>query len=121
MEKFVSEYFIIFPIILLIFWWFVRFVYGAWWKPKSLEKYFKSVGIEGTSYKLLYGDTEEYKNLMAQAWSKPMPLNHVIVPRVNPMWHRMVQKYGKCFLEIYLMIESMYSIAEIVFSLRNRT
>ncbi|KAH6774172.1 hypothetical protein C2S51_012576 [Perilla frutescens var. frutescens] len=97
MESFVSGYFI-FPIILLIFWWFVRFIYGAWWKPKSLEKYFKSIGIEGTSYKLFYGDTKASKNLMAQAWSKPMPLSHIIVPRVNPMWHRMVQNYGKISL-----------------------
>lgn len=92
MEKSVLEYFI-FPIILLIFFWVVRFIYGAPWKPKSLQKYSKSVGIEGTSYKLLYGDAKEYKKLMA--------LNHVIVPRVNPMWRRTVQKYGKCSLKIY--------------------
>lgn len=90
-----SEYFI-FPIILLIFCWFVRFIYGAPWKPKILDKYCKSVGIfEGTSYKLLYGDAKEHKKLMV--------LNHVILPRVNPMWHRTIQKYGKCSLKINLL------------------
>ncbi|KAL8498866.1 hypothetical protein ACS0TY_021995 [Phlomoides rotata] len=46
----------------------------------------------------MYGDVEKTKNLMVQAWSKPMCLNHSIVPRVNPMWHQMVQKYGKISL-----------------------
>ncbi|KAL2471927.1 Cytochrome [Abeliophyllum distichum] len=50
----------------------------------------------------MYGDMKEKKKLMAEAWSKPMSLNHAIVHRVDPMWHQMFHKYGKisvCFLQ----------------------
>ncbi|CAI9775511.1 unnamed protein product [Fraxinus pennsylvanica] len=69
-----------------------------WWKPKSLEKHLKKLGIRGNSYTLMYGDMKETKKLIAEAWSKPMPLNHAIVHRVNPLWHQMFHKYGKISL-----------------------
>ncbi|GFQ03931.1 cytochrome p450 cyp72a219 [Phtheirospermum japonicum] len=97
MKGFVFKY-IILAFVILILGCIVRVVYAVWWKPKSLEKYFRRIGIKGSSYKLMYGDLEDTKKLMAQAWSKPMPLNHSIVPRVNPIWHLMVQKYGKISL-----------------------
>ncbi|KAL2471934.1 Cytochrome [Abeliophyllum distichum] len=45
---------------------------------------------------------KETTKLMAEAWSKPMSLNHAIVHRVNPVWHQMFHKYGKislCWLQ----------------------
>ncbi|KAI3454178.1 hypothetical protein Pfo_010841 [Paulownia fortunei] len=97
MDGFIFKY-LIFPFVILVFCCILRVVYALWWKPKSLEKYFRGIGIEGSSYKLMNGDIEETKKLMAQARSKPMALNHAIVPRVNPIWHQMVQKYGKISL-----------------------
>ncbi|KZV51847.1 hypothetical protein F511_06890 [Dorcoceras hygrometricum] len=69
-----------------------------WWKPKKLEKYLRRAGVEGNSYKLMYGDMVESKKLTAEAWAKPMPLNHSVAPRVNPFLYQMVQKYGRISL-----------------------
>ncbi|KAL3500851.1 hypothetical protein ACH5RR_039944 [Cinchona calisaya] len=66
-----------------------------WWKPKMLEKQLKQQGIGGTSYKFLHGDRLLMLELIKEAWSKPMSLNHSIVPRVNPFYNQLVQKYGK--------------------------
>ena len=35
------------------------------------------------------------KKYTKEAWSKPMTLEHRIAPRVTPLFHDMVQKYGK--------------------------
>lgn len=64
----------------LILYSVVRLVYDIWWKPKSIEEKLKQQGIKGNSYKLLYGDFKEIVRVTKEAWSKPMPLNHRIVP-----------------------------------------
>ncbi|KAL7187003.1 hypothetical protein ACSBR1_037135 [Camellia fascicularis] len=81
--------------LIMVFYCALRVVYSIWWRPKTLEKLLKQQGIRGTSYKLLYGDIKEIKRLTQEAWSKPMPLNHQIAPRVFPFFYHMVQKYGK--------------------------
>ncbi|OMO54796.1 Cytochrome P450 [Corchorus capsularis] len=73
----------------------LRIVYFVWWRPKSVEKYFRQQGVKGTSYKLLLGDTKDLVQSAMEAWSKPMALTHHIVPRVEPFIHQMVQNYGK--------------------------
>ncbi|KAL6348765.1 hypothetical protein AAG906_033421 [Vitis piasezkii] len=72
-----------------------RVVYSIWWRPKSLEKQLRRQGIRGTRYKLLFGDAKAMKQSFMEARSKPMALNHSIVPRVLPFYHEMAQKYGK--------------------------
>ncbi|XP_075522407.1 cytochrome P450 CYP72A616-like [Primulina tabacum] len=96
---FIVGYFrVISSAVLILILCIIGVVYYIWWKPKKLEKYLRRAGIEGSSYKLMYGDMVEIKKLTAEAWSKPMPLNHSIAPRVNPFWYQMVQKYGKISL-----------------------
>jgi hypothetical protein len=73
----------------------IRVVYIVWWRPKNLEKQLRQQGIRGTSYKLLHGDLKEIKKYTKEGWSKPMNLEHWIAPRVTPLFHEMVQKYGK--------------------------
>ncbi|KAF5726093.1 cytochrome P450 72A15-like [Tripterygium wilfordii] len=73
----------------------VRISYSIWWKPKWLERQLKQQGIRGTPYKLLVGDITELVKQMKAAWSKPINLNHQIVPRVDPFTLNNVQKYGK--------------------------
>nr|UNP59808.1 schizocycline synthase [Camptotheca acuminata] len=85
---------LVFSCVFLILYCVKRVVYTIWWRPRSLEKHLKLQGIRGTSYKLLYGDMKEIKRFTKEAWSKPMSLNHRIVPRVFPFFHEMVQKYG---------------------------
>ncbi|XP_058187067.1 cytochrome P450 CYP72A616-like isoform X1 [Rhododendron vialii] len=82
----------------LILYSVVRLFYDIWWKPKSIEKKLKQQGIKGNSYKLLYGDFKEIVRITKEEWSKPMALNHRIVPRVKPFIQAMVQKYGKISL-----------------------
>ncbi|KAH9805090.1 cytochrome P450 11 [Citrus sinensis] len=83
------------PISSLIFCGLLGVVYTLWWKPKSLEKNFRSQGIKGTSYSLFQGEKEEMLRASLESWSKPMSLNHKIVPYVLPFIHQTVQKYGK--------------------------
>ncbi|XP_051130097.1 cytochrome P450 CYP72A219-like [Andrographis paniculata] len=73
----------------------IRIFYSVWWKPKSLEKYFRRIGVAGSSYRLFSGDLKEAKKLMSEAAAKPMTLSHDIVPRVQPYWDRMVREHGK--------------------------
>ncbi|XP_022761130.1 cytochrome P450 CYP72A219-like [Durio zibethinus] len=73
----------------------LRIIYAVWWRPRSLEKCLRQQGIKGTSYKLFYGDTKERDRAFDEAWSKPMALNHHIVPRVEPFIYQKVQNYGK--------------------------
>ncbi|KAA8518951.1 hypothetical protein F0562_016275 [Nyssa sinensis] len=94
MEGFIFKA-LVFSSVFLILYCVKRVVYTIWWRPKTLERHLKLQGIRGTSYKLLYGDMKEIKRSMKEAWSKPMSLNHLIVPRVFPFFHEMVQKYGK--------------------------
>ncbi|KAK7306767.1 hypothetical protein VNO77_44723 [Canavalia gladiata] len=76
----------------------IKFVYSIWWRPKSMEKVLRLQGIRGTSYKFLKGDMPEMMKSSQEASSKPMSLNHQIVPRVIPFLHQMVEQYGKISL-----------------------
>ncbi|XVE65880.1 hypothetical protein DITRI_Ditri08aG0034900 [Diplodiscus trichospermus] len=76
----------------------LRIIYAIWWRPKSLEKYFKQQGIKGTSYNLFHGDTQEVVRSCKEAWSRPMNLTHHIVPRVVPFIYQMVENYGRICL-----------------------
>lgn len=66
----------------------------VWWRPKSLEKKLRLQGLRGTSYRFLYGDMVDMNKLMAESWSKPMPLHHAIAQRVNPFLFNLLQTYG---------------------------
>lgn len=80
---------------LLLSVWIVRLVNWIWWKPKKLEEELRKQGFSGPPYRLLYGSFKENKKLVEEAWSKPMDLNHRIVPRVNPLLDKTVKIYGK--------------------------
>ncbi|KAG9455260.1 hypothetical protein H6P81_008164 [Aristolochia fimbriata] len=72
-----------------------RVLYSFWWKPKRIAKFFKDQGVVGLPYKFLYGNFKEHAALEKESLSKPMPLSHNIIPRVAPLFQRIVQKYGK--------------------------
>ncbi|XP_077227715.1 cytochrome P450 CYP72A616-like [Tasmannia lanceolata] len=96
MEDFLSLFLIIFSALFLS--WVVRIAYSLWWKPTKLGKELKQQGIKGTPYKLLYGDIEEQRRLMKEAYSKPMNLNHHTARRILPLVHQTVQTHGKISL-----------------------
>ncbi|KAL2346595.1 hypothetical protein Fmac_000595 [Flemingia macrophylla] len=72
----------------------IRLVNNIWWRSRSTEKLLRQQGIRGSSYKLFNGDISDMKNSAIKASSKPISLNHQIVPRVFPFVHKMVQQHG---------------------------
>ncbi|KAK7401114.1 hypothetical protein VNO78_12429 [Psophocarpus tetragonolobus] len=76
----------------------IKFVHNFLWKPQRIEKLLWYQGIRGTSYKFLNGDKTDMLKTTLEASSKPMSLNHQIVPRVIPFFHQLVQQYGKISL-----------------------
>ncbi|KAG9455247.1 hypothetical protein H6P81_008151 [Aristolochia fimbriata] len=86
-----SAIFLLLPVLL----WLLAVLYSVWWKPKRLEKFLKDQGLVGPPYKLFYGNLKENAALNKEAQSKPMGFSHNTVPRIAPLFHRIVQKYGK--------------------------
>ncbi|XP_024159576.1 cytochrome P450 72A15 isoform X2 [Rosa chinensis] len=68
----------------------------VWLKPKKLERCLREQGLQGNSYKFLYGDVEENSILLKHAKSKPMNLStcHDIAPRLIPLLDQTVKTYG---------------------------
>ncbi|MED6144544.1 hypothetical protein PIB30_016590 [Stylosanthes scabra] len=79
----------------LVLYILAKLVHIIWWKPKSTEKFLRKEGIKGTSYKAIKGDIPDMNKCGREASSKPINLNHQIVPRVIPFFHKMVQQYGE--------------------------
>nr|KYP39883.1 Secologanin synthase [Cajanus cajan] len=75
-----------------------KLLQNFWWRPKRIEKLLRQQGIRGTSYKFFKGDMPEMMKSIIETSSKPMSLNHHIVPHVIPFLHQMFQKYGKISL-----------------------
>nr|GMC72636.1 cytochrome P450 CYP72A219-like [Ipomoea batatas] len=74
--------------------WAYRVVQWVWLKPRKLEKWLRQQGLNGSSYRVFYGDTKEMATLTAKAKSKPINLSDDILPRVLPFYHLAVTKYG---------------------------
>ncbi|KAA8541287.1 hypothetical protein F0562_025250 [Nyssa sinensis] len=67
----------------------------AWLRPKKLEKCLRQQGLNGSSYKLLFGDIKEMSGMLEEAKSKPINLSDDIVTRIQPFIHKSIQTYGK--------------------------
>eukprot|EP00262_Sarcandra_glabra_P012801 TRINITY_DN337_c0_g1_i4.p1 TRINITY_DN337_c0_g1~~TRINITY_DN337_c0_g1_i4.p1 ORF type:complete len:514 (-),score=69.63 TRINITY_DN337_c0_g1_i4:166-1707(-) len=79
----------------VILFWILRIFYVIWWKPMKMKRYLKKHGIEGPPYRLFYGNLKESVMMSKEAWSKPLPLSHRIVPRVLPFLFESVNNYGR--------------------------
>lgn len=82
------------PLCLVVF-GVAKAFHSIWWRPKLVERQLKRQGIRGSAYKPLVGDVKEYVNMITEAWSHPMNLDHQIVQRVDPFTAMNAQKYGK--------------------------
>lgn len=80
----------------------------AWFKPKSLEKYLRRQGLNGTTYKLPFGDTKE---IMNNTKLEPMTLSDDIMPRVMPFVHKAIQNYGIYIFYIHIHIYFLKSFS----------
>ncbi|KAG8386506.1 hypothetical protein BUALT_Bualt03G0155600 [Buddleja alternifolia] len=78
-----------------------RIVNWLWFKPKRIEKCLRAQGLSGNPYRVFYGDTKEMAALIKEAKSKPIKLSDDIIPRLLPLHHHIINKYGKtCFIWI---------------------
>nr|UNP59811.1 schizocycline synthase [Camptotheca acuminata] len=66
-----------------------------WLRPKKREKLLRQQGLNGPSYKLLFGDVKEMATMTEEAKSKPINLDDDIIPRFQPFLHKSIQTYGK--------------------------
>ncbi|KAJ4834925.1 hypothetical protein Tsubulata_043549 [Turnera subulata] len=96
MEAFYKSFLLCF--LVLILYALTRLAYTTWLRPKRLEKLLRQQGIKGRPYKFLLGDVKEMAKMSEKAMSKPITLNHQIIGRVMPLFHEMVQIYGKISL-----------------------
>ncbi|KAD4384339.1 hypothetical protein R6Q59_011637 [Mikania micrantha] len=79
----------------------------AWLKPKRLERYLRQQGLNGTTYKLPFGDTKEILNTLKL---EPMNLSDDIMPRVMPFVHQAIQNYGKIFFSWFGPVPAVHII-----------
>ncbi|KAA8524997.1 hypothetical protein F0562_011365 [Nyssa sinensis] len=79
--------------ILIILAW--RVLNYVWLRPKKLEKCLREQGLNGSSYKLLFGDLKEMSMMVEEAKSNPINLSDDIVPRIIPFIHKSIETYGK--------------------------
>ncbi|XP_078439798.1 cytochrome P450 CYP72A616-like [Wolffia australiana] len=82
----------------LILGWLLKALQLLWWTPRTMEKKVRELGINGTSYRFLFGDLRESMQLYKEAKLKPMVLCHDIAPRVQPFLAQLTRTYGKVFL-----------------------
>lgn len=72
--------------------------YWLWIKPKLIERHLRKQGINGTAYKLFYGDIHEFGKSIVRARATSHDLNHSIVYRVLPFIVQTTEKFGDiCF------------------------
>ncbi|KAL4586354.1 hypothetical protein LXL04_010990 [Taraxacum kok-saghyz] len=68
-----------------------------WLQPRRLEKYLRLQGIQGTSYKFLFGDTKDMKQMVNEAYQNPINIHDDIIPRLLPFVSRSTKIYGNIF------------------------
>ncbi|CAA3031949.1 cytochrome P450 CYP72A219-like [Olea europaea subsp. europaea] len=81
-----------FSFMLLIYTW--RVLNWVWFKPKKMEKCLRQQGLNGNSYRFLYGDLKDLTGAVQKAVSKPINIPDDIKPRVIPFFIKTIQKYG---------------------------
>lgn len=73
----------------------IKLFVKLWWTPMRIQRFMKSQGIQGPSYKFIQGNTRDVYTKRMQAMATPMDLSHHILPRVMPSVHSWLPLYGK--------------------------
>nr|WAU86872.1 birch protein [Betula platyphylla] len=92
MDVSVTEIFILVAVTIVTVGW--RILNWVWVRPKYLERRLREQGFAGNSYRLFSGDLKESSMMSKQANSKPINISDDISPRVIPIVHHTVEKYG---------------------------
>ncbi|KAJ8772721.1 hypothetical protein K2173_027898 [Erythroxylum novogranatense] len=76
----------------------INFVYHVLWLPYKIQSHFLKQGVCGPGYRPVFGNTAEIRRLAAEAVSKPMTLDHKILPRAFARYHLWSALHGTTFL-----------------------
>ncbi|XP_061993014.1 cytochrome P450 CYP749A22-like [Rosa rugosa] len=79
----------------------IKAFHKLWWTPIRIQNLMALQGIQGPSYRLIYGNTKEISNMKKEAMSRSTNLSHDIFPRVQPHIYTWTKSYGKTFLQWY--------------------
>ncbi|GJR25090.1 cytochrome P450 CYP72A219-like protein [Tanacetum coccineum] len=71
-----------------------RFFNWVWLRPKAMEKYLRGQGLNGNSYRFLFGDVKEMVHMTTMAKSKPIKLTDNIMQRVMPFVYTSAKTHG---------------------------
>nr|WAU86891.1 birch protein [Betula platyphylla] len=93
MEVSVAAIFILVAITIVTVAW--RILNWVWVRPKYLERRLREQGFAGNPYRIFFGDLKESSMMSKQANSKPINLSDDISPRIVPIVHHTLEKYGK--------------------------
>nr|GEZ79556.1 cytochrome P450 CYP72A219-like [Tanacetum cinerariifolium] len=66
-------------------------------RPKAMEKYLRGQGLNGNSYRFLFGDVKEMVHMTTMAKSKPIKLTDNILQRVMPFVYTSAKTHGNSF------------------------
>ena len=103
MECTIINYISIFLSGCLLFGVFKLFV-KLWWTPMRIQRFMRSQGIQGPSFKFIQGNTRDVYIKRMQAMATPMDLSHNILHRVMPCVHSWLNLYGtKIILNFQLL------------------
>ncbi|KAI3731746.1 hypothetical protein L1987_62935 [Smallanthus sonchifolius] len=80
--------------VVVVAWTILKWV---WVQPRRLERHLRLQGINGTSYKLLFGDTKEMRQMAKEANQNPIKIHDDIIPRVMPFVYQATKTYGNMF------------------------
>ncbi|KAK9674241.1 hypothetical protein RND81_12G220200 [Saponaria officinalis] len=91
---YVTYYAIIITCGALIITWAWKLLKWAWLKPKKHEKKLREQGLNGNSYKPLYGDFKLMSKMRNEAKLKPINFTNDYITRVNPFLHQHFANHG---------------------------
>ncbi|XP_047942045.1 cytochrome P450 CYP72A219-like [Salvia hispanica] len=84
---------------IVIFIYVSKILNWVWFTPRSLEKRLRQQGFTGNSYRILFGDMKDMRQMTKEATSKPISFSHDFSNRIIPIFHFALNKYGeKCFV-----------------------
>ncbi|KAL6553789.1 hypothetical protein OROMI_019462 [Orobanche minor] len=93
MEVIIYRIFVaVFAFVVLIYTW--KILNWAYIRPKRLERLLRKQGLNGNSYKVIYGDLKELMKMVDEAKSNPINFDDDIKPRVLSFIVKILQKYG---------------------------
>ncbi|PIA55659.1 hypothetical protein AQUCO_00700163v1 [Aquilegia coerulea] len=92
---------LLFPLIFFLVLLFIilRFTYKLIWVPLRIQKHFNKQGIQGPSYRPIFGNSVEIRDIIKEAQAKSIqPITNEILHRVTPHYYKWSKMYGKTFL-----------------------